>query len=299
MSIFTQARQDVNPGDVLSQTLSAAIPGLQTGMTNMQSQQQDLEKTLMPLLLKQKMKEQLISTLFGGGAGGQGGGAGQFGEQGIGQGGGQAGMGGSPEEEQQPYSDQEVAKGYLYDSDYGKGMSEANSNFFKRQKFAFDKQKESGLIAPENAESILGAIEEMEELLPYTGSALVPGKGFAGKKSGEGLPAINRVSAEKRAEFDTGTSEFINLIKSMEAKGQFSKAIFEDVKKERVPNSNLTNRENQGRLNAFRKLVKRHLGKDINKMVQIVTPDGQTGSIPQSQLKDFKKKYPETKFYGK
>lgn len=103
------------------------------------------------------------------------------------------------------------------------------------------------------AENILSTIKQSEELLPYTGSTLVPGKSFGGG-------SFNREAVEKRDEFDALSAQYANFFRDLDTKGQLPLGMYEKVIEPRLPNSKLSERQNRGRLRAIRSLAKKYGG---------------------------------------
>jgi hypothetical protein len=124
-------------------------------------------------------------------------------------------------------------------------------------------EKQEGL---QKAKGHLGTLEELESLLPYTGSVLVPGKGFLGGQKGfKGLnilnQPLNRESSEKRNQFDTAALTLEGLLRDLATKGALPQKTFQ-VLLERLPSSDLSDRENIGRINALRGVLKRSIGEE-------------------------------------
>ena len=125
--------------------------------------------------------------------------------------------------------------------------------------FVLDKQKAATKEAAkktekkERAENLISSIKTSEELLPYTGSTLIPGKSFAGG-------SFNREAVEKRDEFDTLAADYASFFRDLETKGQLPLGMYEKVIEPRLPNSKLSERQNKGRLKAIKSLAKKYGG---------------------------------------
>lgn len=107
----------------------------------------------------------------------------------------------------------------------------------------------------ERAIGLLKTSDEMEALLPYTGSTRVPGKSFNATPGG-----LNRTGLEKRNEFDTLAADAASFFRDLETKGQLPQGLYEQVIKPRLPNSELSERENLGRIKGIKALAKKYGG---------------------------------------
>lgn len=105
-------------------------------------------------------------------------------------------------------------------------------------------------------QTILDITKEMESLHPYTGEHKVPF--FPKSFLGAGPIPLNRESAEKRNQYDTMALSLEGFLRDMTTKGQLPQKTFQTLL-ERLPHSSLSDRENQGRLNAIRKIVQAQL----------------------------------------
>lgn len=119
-------------------------------------------------------------------------------------------------------------------------------------------QQESLSKAPqkkltERAENLIETGKDLKNLLPYVGSAWLPGKSFAGT-------SFNRESVQKRAEFDTLVADWAGFFRDLDTRGQLPLGMYEKVIEPRLPNSQFSERINLGRIEAMEKLAKRYGG---------------------------------------
>lgn len=108
----------------------------------------------------------------------------------------------------------------------------------------------------QRAETLLGTLEEMESLLPYTGSTSIP---FT--SSFNAIPeGLNRSGLEKRNTFDALAADIASFFRDLEAKGQLPQGLYEKLIEPRLPSSKLSERENLGRIKGARSLARRFGG---------------------------------------
>lgn len=117
-----------------------------------------------------------------------------------------------------------------------------------------DKRETGKLEKREKAESLLGTVKEMEDLIPYTGSTDIPwSPSFLGN-------SLNRGAVQKRATFDELAASAASFFRDLETKGQLPLGLYEKVIEPRLPSSKLSERQNKGRLEGLTSLAKRYGG---------------------------------------
>lgn len=117
-----------------------------------------------------------------------------------------------------------------------------------------DKLSKKSEMAPETkrAKNLLATAQKMKGLLPYTGSKIVPGKGFGGP--------LNRESVQKRAKFNSLAADFAGFFRELDTKGQLPQGLYDKVIAPRLPNDELSDRENLGRIEGLEDLARRYGG---------------------------------------
>jgi hypothetical protein len=130
---------------------------------------------------------------------------------------------------------------------------EKNKAQYSQPKEMSDAQKDK-IRAARGAKA---AIDSMRANMEYTGSTF--GKAFGFFSRAPGL-SINRKAVEKRAEFDQDAFMLEGFLREKATKGTLPGAIFQKLL-ERLPNSELYDRENEGRL------------KGIERQIAIYLPD--------------------------
>ncbi len=109
----------------------------------------------------------------------------------------------------------------------------------------------------ESSNAVLGVADDLEKLLPYTGSTKVPfSKSFNAQPGG-----LNREGLEKRNEFDTLAASAASFFRDLDTKGQLPQGLYEKVILPRLPSTEVSERENKGRINGLRTLAKKYGGK--------------------------------------
>lgn len=110
------------------------------------------------------------------------------------------------------------------------------------------KEKES----ESKKENLRGVVSDLEELKPYAGSTKNPLylKTFNAHEGG-----LNRAGLEKRAEIDSLAITLEGVLRDISTKGALPKRTFE-VLLEKIPKSTDSERVYQGKLNAFKKILK-------------------------------------------
>lgn len=94
-------------------------------------------------------------------------------------------------------------------------------------------------------------LDELEALKPYVGRTDIPfTKSFNAKPGG-----LNRSGLEKRAEVEPLSITLEGVLRDMATKGALSNRTFEELLK-RIPRSDDSEREYQGKINGFRKILK-------------------------------------------
>lgn len=137
-----------------------------------------------------------------------------------------------------------------------KPFLEADLRAAEAQKKEDIKKASSDLEKKEKSEVVLSTVEDMRKLIPYTGSTKIP---FTSSFNA-GPGGLNRTGLEKRSEFDTLAASAASFFRDLETKGQLPQGLFEQVVKPRLPSSELSERENRGRLNGLEALAKKYGG---------------------------------------
>lgn len=120
----------------------------------------------------------------------------------------------------------------------------------EKQKTGQKQQSEQSKTA-EKEQYYGGILDELEAHKPYVGSTKIP---FTKSwMAGEG--GLNRPGVEKRAEIEPLAITLESLLRDMTSKGTLSKTIFERLM-ERIPKVEDSERVYQGKINAFRKIIK-------------------------------------------
>lgn len=101
-------------------------------------------------------------------------------------------------------------------------------------------------------------LDSMEEGKKYVGTTKIPGLASFGGETGYGT------ASERRAKIKTQRLSLEGLFRDLTLKGQFPKALYEIILKE-LPNTNDTEREYQGHINAVREIVEAHWGPEAFK----------------------------------
>lgn len=117
-----------------------------------------------------------------------------------------------------------------------------------------DKISKQREVSPETkrAKNLLATAKQMKGLLKYTGSEVYPGAGFGG--------VFNRESVQKRAEFNSLAADFAGFFRDLDTKGQLPQGLYEKLIEPRMPNDELSDKENLGRIDALESLAKRFGG---------------------------------------
>lgn len=113
----------------------------------------------------------------------------------------------------------------------------------KEQRESPSKLKSKEVIA--RGDAILSNIDEMEKLIPYTGSTLIPGKSFGGGSR------LFPKALENRSKFNSLRGMLMSFYRDMESKGNMPKSIFDSLM-ENLPDAEKPEAENKGRLEATR-----------------------------------------------
>jgi hypothetical protein len=98
------------------------------------------------------------------------------------------------------------------------------------------------------------AVDYLRERIPYTGSVVIPGtKSFLGK----GTPGLffHPSAVTKRAEFQTGIAPIMSFLKDLDTRGNLPMGLFNKLM-ERLPDADLPEAENEGRLNSIEQAIK-------------------------------------------
>lgn len=124
------------------------------------------------------------------------------------------------------------------------------------------------------AETLLGTLQDMRDLISYTGSTKIPfSKSFNATTGG-----LNREGLQKRNTFDTLAADIASFFRDLEAKGQLPQGLYEKLIEPRLPNSKLSERENIGRIEGAEKLARRFGGFD--------SKDTKKADIPSKEKKE-------------
>ena len=122
------------------------------------------------------------------------------------------------------------------------------------------KRETKDLEKYESANAVISTADDMKKLLKYTGSTKIPFTSSFNAKSG----GVNREGLEKRNEFDTLAASAASFFRDLETKGQLPLGLYEKVILPRLPNSEVSERENKGRINGIVALAKKYGGKKFN-----------------------------------
>lgn len=123
------------------------------------------------------------------------------------------------------------------------------------------KRETKDLEKYESAKSVIDTADEMEKLIEYTGSTRIPFTKSAGARP---EAFFNREGVEKRNEFDTLAASAASFFRDLETKGQLPLGLYEKVILPRLPNSEVSERENKGRIKGIVALAKKYGGKKFN-----------------------------------
>lgn len=123
------------------------------------------------------------------------------------------------------------------------------------------KRETKDLEKYEIAKSVIDTADEMEKLIEYTGSTRIPFTKSAGART---EAFFNREGVEKRNEFDTLAASAASFFRDLETKGQLPLGLYEKVILPRLPNSEVSERENKGRIKGIVALAKKYGGKKFN-----------------------------------
>lgn len=145
-----------------------------------------------------------------------------------------------------------------------KDKRESLTPFFTQHLKSQQKQQETTQKAEaedlkkfESSNAVLGIADEMEGLLGYTGSTKIPfTKSFNAQPAG-----LNREGLEKRNEFDTLAASAASFFRDLDTKGQLPQGLYEKVILPRLPSTQVSERENKGRISGLRTLAKKYGGK--------------------------------------
>lgn len=103
-------------------------------------------------------------------------------------------------------------------------------------------------------QGMISTLDEMEGLLEYTGEHKIPGfKSFLGA----GPMPLNRTAVEKRDQFDTMAITLEGFLRDLTTKGALPQKTFQTLLS-RLPNSELSDRQNKGRINAIRSVIRNY-----------------------------------------
>jgi len=104
------------------------------------------------------------------------------------------------------------------------------------------------------AKGLFKTVDTMRSLIKYTGSTSIPfTSSFNAKKTG-----LNRKGLQMRNKFDGLAADFASFFRDLETKGQLPQGLYEQVIKPRLPNSELSERENLGRIDAIEQLARQY-----------------------------------------
>lgn len=145
----------------------------------------------------------------------------------------------------------------------------------------------------EKATHVLNISNKLRDLIKYTGSAGIP---FT---SSFGGGSFNREAVQKRNQFDSLAASYASYFRDLETKGQLPQGLFEQVIKPRLPNSELSERENLGRIDGMEDLAKEYGGLNIGDKEGSSTPGSkemgsQYKSEPKKSVKTINMRDPST-----
>lgn len=101
----------------------------------------------------------------------------------------------------------------------------------------------------------MGAIDYLRERIPYTGSTAVPGPSFLAR--GNVGAIVHPSGVAKRAEFQSAVAPLMSFLKDLDTRGNLPQGLFNKLM-ERLPDVELTEAENKGRINAIEDAIKRY-----------------------------------------
>jgi hypothetical protein len=137
-------------------------------------------------------------------------------------------------------------------------------------------------------------LDRIEELVPYSGSTLVPGKSFAGEPIDIGIGRIplHPSATSARNEMDTLALDLEGIYRELATKGALPQKTFQTLLN-RLPSSKLTEAENRGRIAAARREIKKHninlSDESSSGMITMFAPDGGKLSVPKNEVEKYKK----------
>jgi hypothetical protein len=115
-------------------------------------------------------------------------------------------------------------------------------------------------------ESGLSTAQGMKDRLKYVGSTKIPGQSsFLGG-------SLNRKAVQEREHFDFLAAEMASFLRDLDTKGQLPQGLYEQVIKTRLPNSELSERTNLGRIEGYEDLIRRYGGKKFTGKSKGSTP---------------------------
>ncbi len=121
------------------------------------------------------------------------------------------------------------------------------------------KRETEDIQKAEKSEGILASAKKMRDLIKYTGSTKIPfTSSFNAIRGG-----LNREGLQKRNKFDVLAASAASFFRDLETKGQLPLGLYEEVIKPRLPNSELEERENLGRIEGLEELAKEYGGKTL------------------------------------
>ena len=142
----------------------------------------------------------------------------------------------------------------------------------------------------ERASAFYGTIDRMRELKPYVGTQWYGSKTMF-------LP-LQRETIQRRAEYDSSIAHLLSFLKELDAKGQMPYKLIEKLEK-KLPSSELSERENAGRLDALEGIVTRTLNRQYkqseNQSTKAFLYQGGKYNIPRDKIKEFLKDNPGAK----
>lgn len=142
----------------------------------------------------------------------------------------------------------------------------------------------------ERATNVINSAEKMRGLLKYTGSSYVPGTSSFLTK---GPLPINREGIQKRAQFDATAAAAANFFRDLDTKGQLPQGLYEQVIKPNVPNSEKSERENEGLIDGLIDLAKEYGGLKVEAevksgegaTVKMLAPNGELVELTPEQAR--------------
>lgn len=116
------------------------------------------------------------------------------------------------------------------------------------------------------ATSGLVTAQAMKDRLKYVGSTKIPGtSSFLGG-------SLNREAVQEREHFDFLAAEMASFLRDLDTKGHLPQGLYEQVIKTRLPNSELSERVNLGRIEGYEDLIRRYGGKKFTEKSKGSTP---------------------------